>query len=99
MARKTGNIGFGNLTGLKPVIKNTIANQNNDEVEDDSATNNTTYYTKIMRISPDTFEKLRDFSHKWHEQPISFDEIIDELCSFYEEKHEKKWYYLEGSSS
>ncbi len=102
MGHKPGSIGLGNLTGLKPVTKNTTTKQKDnvsmgsndltDEVEDDSTTNNTTYCTKIMRITPDTFEKLRDFSHKWHEQPISFDEIIDELCSFYEEQHKQKYF-------
>ena len=63
-------------------------------VEDDSTTNNTTTYcTKIMRITPETFEKLRDFSHKYHDQPISYDEIIEELCSFYNEHHEQKYYF------
>ena len=61
--------------------------------EDDSATNNTTYHTKIMRITPDTFDKLRDHSHRFHKQPISFDEIIDELCTFYEEQHKQKYFF------
>jgi len=79
------------LNGFRP-ITNSTTNQKDNKVEDDSATNNTTYCTKIMRITPGTFEKLRDFSHKWHKQPISYDEIIDELCTFYDEQHKLKYF-------
>ncbi len=96
MANKTGNIGFGNLTGLRPInatTTTTIAiDPDDDEIEDDDITNNATYCTKIMRITPQIFEKLTDHSHKYHDQPISYDEIIDELCTFYNEQHEKKYF-------
>ena len=66
------NHGFGNLTNLKPVITTTTANTNK--------TNDTTKTTKkIMRISLETFEKLKNHSRKYHDQPISYDEIIEEL--------------------
>jgi hypothetical protein len=93
MGHKPGNIGLGNLTGLRPINATTTINQSDnddDYVEDDSTTNNTTYCTKIMRITPEIFEKLREFSHKYHNQPISYDEIIDELCTFYNEQHKPK---------
>jgi hypothetical protein len=96
LTNKTGNIGFGNLTGLRPVTNNTtnttapttntIIDQDKDE-DDDLPT---TY--KTMKISYNIYEKLRDHSHKYHDQPISYDEIIDELCTFYNEQHEKKYF-------
>ncbi|HSF51535.1 MAG TPA: hypothetical protein VLA74_12300 [Nitrososphaeraceae archaeon] len=79
MTHKTGNIGFGNLTGLRPMA----SNNNND--------NNDSSSIKIMRISYDIYEKLRDHSRKYHDQPISYDDIFEELCTFYNEHHERKY--------
>jgi hypothetical protein len=67
-------------------------NNDNDEWEDDTTTNNNTYFTKIMRITPQTYERLRDFSHKYHSQPISYDEIFQELLNFYNKEHDQKYF-------
>ena len=96
------DMGLGNLTSLKPIATTTTTTTNNnnnneiedDVVEDDSTTNNTTYCTKIIRITPETFELLKFHSHKYHDQPISYDEIIEELCTFYNENHETKYFHL-----
>ncbi len=84
------------MTGLRPITTTTTTNQpdnnnNNDNewAEDDDATSNI-YHTKIMRITPKTFERLRDFSHKYHPQPISYDEIFQELLDFYNKEHDQK---------
>jgi hypothetical protein len=114
LTNKTGIIGFGNLTGLRPITNNTTATtaatkqednttsttttiiqsgNNNDIVEDDSSTNKTTDHNKILRITPNTFERLRQYSARNHsKQPISYDEIFNELLDFYNEKHEQKWF-------
>ena len=85
-------LNIGKCTGLNPIttINNNITNttdqkvdDNNNEVEDDSATNNTTYCTKIIRVTPETFERLRTYSNRLHPQPISYDEIFLELLDFY----------------
>jgi hypothetical protein len=54
--------------------------------------NDTTTTTKIMQISLHSWELLQNHSRKYHDQPISYDEIIKELCSFYNEKHEQKYF-------
>jgi hypothetical protein len=109
LVNKTGNIGFGNLTGLRPInpiittSTNTTENNNRTEqhnnnneiedvVEDDTITNNTTYCTKIMRITPNTYERLRQYSAHFHPQPISYDEIFQELLDFYNEHHQQKYF-------
>ena len=86
-ANKTGIIGFGNLSGLRPI---TTTNQNDNEWEDDITT--ILVILKIMRITPETFELLRNFSHKYHPQPISYYEIFQELLDFYNKEHEQKWF-------
>lgn len=100
MSHKPSNVGLGNLTGLKPINTTptntntkTIDQQENDvdEFDDDTITNNT-YYSKIMRITPQTFEKIREYSYKYHNQPISYDEIFQELLDFYNEKHQIKYF-------
>ena len=103
MGHKPNNVGLGNLTGLKPIISNptnttntttttTTLDLENDKEFDDDITTIDTYYSKIMRITPQTYERLREYSHKYHNQPISYDEIFQELLDFYNEKHEVKYF-------
>jgi hypothetical protein len=106
LTHKTSNIGFGNLTGLRPVTNNNttattaaIEEDNKKEfiidvVEDDSTTNKTTDHNKILRITPNTFERLRQYSARNNsKQPISYDEIFNELLDFYNEKNETNSYF------
>ena len=46
----------------------------------------------IDKISLDTFELLKNHSRKYYNQVMSYDEIIEELCTFWNEKHEQKWF-------
>ena len=88
---KTSRTQFGNLTGLRPITTTTNQSSNNNhEWEDDD--DNNTCYTKIMRITSQTFERLRDFSHKYHLQPISYDDIFQELLDFYNKEHDQKYF-------
>ncbi len=48
--------------------------------------------TKTMIISHASFELLCSHSRKYHNQPISYDEIIEELCTFYNANHKQKWF-------
>jgi hypothetical protein len=46
--------------------------------------------TKTMEISIHSFKLLQDHSKKYHsaeEQPVSYDQCIYELCSFWNEQH------------
>ena len=77
---------FGNIVRLTPISVTT---------DDTTKTNNKTLLTKktrVVKITEHTWEKLRDFSSKYHEQPISYDDIFEELVDFYNEKHEKKYF-------
>jgi hypothetical protein len=67
----------------------TTTNQNDNEWEDDITT--ILVILKIMGIT-ETFELLRNFSHKYHPQPISYYEIFQELLDFYNKEHEQKWF-------
>ena len=35
-------------------------------------------------------EKLKEFSRAYHDQPVSYDDIFQELVDFYAKHHEKK---------
>jgi hypothetical protein len=52
--------------------------------------NNTT--TKTMQISLHSFELLQNHSRKFHNQPMPYDDIIEELCNYWNENHEQKWF-------
>ena len=95
MTNKRGNIiGLGNLTGLRPVTNttttDTIINYKTDE--EDNGDIAIRYQYKTMKISYNIYEKLRDHIHKYHDQPISYDEIFQELLDFYNKEHEKKYF-------
>jgi hypothetical protein len=84
LASSNGNIGFGNLTGLRP-LNNTSTTTTTEHDNDDNK-------TKIMQISKHSFELLQNHSHKYHDQPISYNECIEELCTFYNEQHGQKYF-------
>ena len=86
MANKTSRTKFGNLVSLKRISTTALNQFDNNEDDDDFPT------YKTMKISYNIYEKLRDHSHKYHDQPISYDEIIDELCTFYNEQHKPKYF-------
>jgi hypothetical protein len=69
------NIKLGKMSNLVPSEEN----------------NNNTTATKLMQISLHSFELLQNHSRKFHEQPISYDEIIEELCNFWNEQHKTKY--------
>lgn len=76
---------FGNLVGLRPVsITDTKTNKTTRII------NNKT--TRVIKITEQTWEKLRGFSHHYHDQPITYDEIIEELVDFYNKEHDQKWF-------
>jgi hypothetical protein len=53
--------------------------------------------TKTISISLTSWELLQNHSAKYYtleEQPISYDEIIQEVCNFYNEKNEQKYIHL-----
>lgn len=73
---------FGNLVGLRPVTS----------IPTTTTPNKTrTKKTRTVRITEHTWEKLRGFSHHYHDQPITYDEIIEELVDFYNNEQNKKY--------
>jgi hypothetical protein len=52
--------------------------------------NNKEDTTKIMRISYETYSKLREFSRKKHDIPTSYDDLIIELVDFYNSEKQKE---------
>mgnify|MGYP003577968545 CR=1 FL=1 len=79
MANKTGNIGFGNLTGLRPVNTTSTVEIEDQEDEDNENTTITNQYTdfntKIMKITLPTYQRLKDHSRKYYNIE-SYDTII-----------------------
>ena len=76
--RYSSNYGFGRYTNLKPIITTTKRKAPKE--------------TRIMKISEPVYELLRNHSRKYHDQVMSYDDIIEELCSFWNEHHEQKWF-------
>lgn len=73
MVNKRGNIDFGNLTGLRPInaatYTNTTAAATIEKQEDTSNTTNQQYTdtnTKIMKITLNTFERLKNHSRRYY---------------------------------
>ena len=73
---------FGNLVGLRPISVTTTTTPNNNKTTK-TRTKIINKQTKVVKITEHTWEKLRGFSHHYHEQPITYDEIIEELVDFY----------------
>jgi hypothetical protein len=67
---------FGNLVGLRCK----------------TPTPKTKTRTRVIRITEETWKKLRDFSCKYHDQPITHDEIFCELVDFYNNEQNKKFF-------
>ena len=59
-------------------ITNTI-DQDYDDDLNDIINNNS---SKTIRISHETYVKLREHSSKYHDQSISYDEIFQDLLDF-----------------
>ena len=74
---------LGKMTNLKIVTTTTKSK---------SKTTSTKKPTKTMIISLDTFELLKNHSRKYYNQVMNYDEIIEELCTLWNEKHEQKWF-------
>lgn len=91
MINKTGNIGFGNLTGLRSI--NTTTTTTATEQEDNTSTTNNQQYndtnTKIMKITLHTFERLKEHSRR-HYNIESYDTIIKDLLDCYDKHNNTK---------
>jgi hypothetical protein len=80
---------FGVRTGFKPISNMTTTTST---ITDQEENDNTTTSTKIMQISHASFELLCNHSKKYHNPPISYDETIEDLFTFYNANHEQKWF-------
>jgi hypothetical protein len=67
-------------------ISNLVPSEENNNNTTTAAT------TKLMQISLHSFELLQNHSRKFHDQPISYDEIIEELCKYWNSNHKQKWF-------
>ena len=60
---------------------------------------NTDQKTKIMQISLHSFHLLQNHSMEYHaaeDQPISYDQCIQELCIFWNSEHGQKYIHFVG---
>ena len=81
--------GIGRLVNLNPI---------NFTITNTDTTTNIKRKTpppkmRTMKISEQVHELLRNHSRKYHNQPISYNEIIEELCKFYNEHHDQKYWF------
>lgn len=95
MRRKSGNIGFGNLTGLRPINTNntttttTTSTTKDDNDSDDNNTKTNQYTdinTKIMKITLSIFERRKEHSIRNYNIE-THDTIIKDLLVCYDDKH------------
>ena len=82
------------MSSLRPIVTTTTTtiNNNNTATTTTKKDKTTSNKTRIMRISEPIYEKLKDHSRKYHDQPISYDEIIEELCIFYNKNNDQKYF-------
>ena len=81
------NGGFGNLCNLR------IITTDDDDTNKIQRKKIPKTKTRIIGISEPIYQLLRNHSHKYHDQPISYDYIFEELCKFYNEHHEQKYWF------
>ena len=81
---------LGKMSNLK--IVTTTTNTNNTTTKRKTPPPPPKTKTRTMKISEPVYELLRNHSRKYYDQPISYDEILEELCTFYNQHHEQKWF-------
>ena len=87
---KPGNHSFGNLCNLRPV--NNTTTTTTAETEGQDTTNQyTDFNTKIMKITNNTYQRLKDHSRKYYNIE-SYDIIIQNLIDHYDKSHDQKWF-------
>ena len=87
MDKPGGSNNFGNLVSLRPInfgTNTTTTAINTKKCKPPK--------TRVVRITEQTWQKLKVFSRKEHDQPISYDDIFEELVDFYNIKHEIKYF-------
>lgn len=77
---------MGKMSSLKPIITDTTNTTTTTKRKTPPPKK-----TRTMKISEPVYE-LCNHSRKYHDQPISYDEILEELCTFYNKNHEQKWF-------
>ena len=76
---------FGRYTTLRTIPADTDTDTNTDQK------------TKTMQISFHSFQLLQNHSMEYHaaeDQPISYDQCLQELCNFWNLKHNQKYIYF-----
>ena len=82
--RSTNHLGLGKRISLRHIVTTTSTVKKHKK----------TPKTRTMKISEPAYELLRNHSRKYHEQPISYDDIIGELCNYWNAKHEQKYFTI-----
>lgn len=70
---------------IKEALEKTFGKENG-ELENQTREKVETGFT-IEDLNPE-----EDLAKKFHSQPMSYDEIIEELCTFYNSNHEQKYF-------
>ena len=90
---KGKNQGLGNLVGLRQVVNPppTITNTTTTKEVKQNQNKIPKPKTRTIRITEDTWLKLKDYSRANHTIPTSYDDLFQELVDFYNEQQEKKY--------
>ena len=89
---RNGNHSFGNLCNLRPVSSTSTTTATTDTiVEDDNTNQYTDFNTKIMKITNNTYLRLKAFSRR-HYNIETYDTIIKDLLDCYDKQHDQKYF-------
>jgi hypothetical protein len=80
MAKKTGNIGFGNLSGLRPINTTTT-----------TIVKRKVPKTRTIEISEDLYQRFREHSRR-HYNIETYETIIKDLLDCYSKHNDTKWF-------
>ena len=90
MGYRTAHSQLGKLVNMNPVSSTITTNTIPTRKQHRSPTIKPK--TRTIRISEPIYDLLKDHSKKFHSQPISYDEIFEELCTYSNANHEQKWF-------
>jgi hypothetical protein len=89
--RAGNNCGLGNLVSLREISTTTnITTTNNNNKK--TTTSTRIPKTKVIRISEDLYQRLREHSQKYYNIE-TYETIIKDLLDCYNKQHGKKYYF------
>lgn len=80
------NMGFGNLTSLRPINTTTNTTNNNNKIKKPKVPK-----TRVIRISESLYERFHQHARKYYNvEP--YETILENLLDCYDKHNDTKWF-------